>query len=63
MKKNNWNVHWISEVFQQPSTSSMEEVIEYLSYDLGDLGGYLGWSLLSVALFIATLVSKIRSMD
>jgi hypothetical protein len=56
-----WSTEWISEVFIQP--------IEYLSYDLGgiigDLGGhlglFLGWSLLSITLYIGTLLRKIGS--
>ena len=64
-----WETKWISEVFIQPSSSSREEVIEYLSYDLGDiigdLGGYLGlflgWSLLSVTLYIPRILCKIWS--
>jgi hypothetical protein len=64
-----WETEWISEVFIQPSSSSREEIIEYLSYDLGDivgdLGGYLGlflgWSLLSVTLYIPKISSKMWS--
>ena len=50
----------MSEVFILPNGAFEEENIEYLVYDvgdmLGDLGGYLGlflgWSLLSVSLYV-----------
>ena len=68
-KKILWEIEWISEIVIQPSSSSREEVIEYLSYDLGDiigdLGGYLGlflgWSLLSVTLYIPRISTKVWS--
>ena len=58
---------WISEIFLQPNGALEEEDIEYLVYDvsdlLGDLGGYLGlflgWSLLSVSLYVPLLTRQI----
>ena len=64
-----WTRLWISEVFIQPAGDLKEEVIEYLTYDfmdmLGDVGGYLGlflgWSLLSMGLYVRTGFGQITS--
>ena len=65
-----WETKWITEVYIRPNAASKEEVTEYLSYDLGDilgdLGGYLGlflgWSLLSMTLFVPTILRQIWSI-
>ena len=52
-----WDVNHISEVFLTMRGSTVEEITEYISYDVGDMfgdvGGYVGmllvWSLLSIA--------------
>ena len=57
----------MSEVFIQKRGPFEEENIEYPVYDvgdmLGDLGGYLGlflgWSLLSVSLYIPIVTKKV----
>ena len=62
-----WEKEWISEVFIQPNAASMEEVVEYLVYGvgdfIGDLGGYLGlflgWSILSMTINIPGLLKQI----
>ena len=62
-----WATDWISEVYIQPNSAPRQELLEYLSYDLGDLlgdlGGYLGlflgWSLLSLTLYIPTILKHI----
>ena len=65
-EKTFWEKNWISEVFIQTNSANREVVIEYISYDLGDmmgdLGGYLGlflgWSLLSMIFYFQELIKK-----
>ena len=68
-QKISWEKKWISEVYIQAGSTSREEDIEHLAYDLGDiiadLGGYLGlflgWSLLSMTFYFAQLLRNILS--
>ena len=68
-EKINWENEWVSEVYIQSGSNKREEIVEYLSYDLGDiigdLGGYLGlflgWSLLSMTNYVQHLFRKIFS--
>ena len=45
-EKIHWKNDWVSEVYIQSGSAKREEVLEYLSYDqgdiIGDLGGYIG---------------------
>ena len=62
-----WEKKWMSEVFIKPNGAFEEENIEYLVYDvadmIGNLGGYLGlflgWSLLSLSLYVPQVTRKI----
>ena len=53
----NWKPNWTSEVYIQPKSSVVEYSKEYYSFDLndlmssvgGNLGLFLGWSLLTFA--------------
>ena len=60
-----WHRAWLSSFYLSPSSPSMEEVVESFLYDsssvVGDLGSYLGlflgWSILSLAGWLASLLS------
>ena len=60
----NWPTKWTAEVFIQPKSSIVEKTKEYYSFDSndlissigGNLGLFLGWSLLSVVQTIGLFV-------
>lgn len=66
-----WAANWTSEVYVQPKSSFVEYSAEYLSFDLdallsnvgGNLGLFLGWSLLTVteALGFLVCIFKLRN--
>ena len=55
-QKSNWTSNWTAEVYVQPKSNLIQYSTEYLFYDLtdllssfgGNLGLFLGWSILSV---------------
>ena len=56
LQKSNWTSNWTAEVYVQPKSNLVEHSTEYLFYDIndllssfgGNLGLFLGWSILSV---------------
>ena len=60
----------MSEVYLQPDGPFRREVIEHLNYDgsdfIGDIGGnlglFLGWSLISISFYLPVIFRLLRSL-
>ena len=70
-KKSHWTQNWTAEIYIQPKSSIIEYSSEYYTFDRSDLVGtiggnlglFLGWSLLTFVEVLTFIVCMLRVKD